>query len=1132
MAHSDSRTLNAATGGAIAASSTVSFELKTLGGLALLDAAGTTDSSLATRPRKLAVLSWLVLRPRRTATRDSVVGVFWPERDDQRALNSLSDALSHLRRVLGRDALVSRARDIVVSDHAPLRVDALELCAAAAADDHARVVALYVGPFLEGMYIHDAPAFDDWRDRERARFARLFARSAMVRCAELARVQQWDECRALAERWLDADPTSADAAVSLLEALRAPETHTAHARVVSAYQTLVRRLDRDYGVMPDAAVTALADASAAAIANAPVSNGALAVLPDMARRMVGRARERAELWDVWERAAAGRGSLACISGEPGIGKTTLVEESLCDFACDARAPIVARGRCSERLAGTDAFLPLLDALDTLLRSAHGGRVVRLMKQLAPTWYVSVTHSTPAQLAGQAATLGTQATSRGRMMRELGLFVDELCRVAPVVFFFDDLHWSDASTVDALSYLATRISDQRLAIIVTVRPAELQLSDHPFVQVKRDMQSRGVCHDMALDFLTVSDVAEFIDRELPNHALPRDFAGMIHARTEGSPLFMTDLVRYLRTESTLSNDDGVWRLTAPMSDIARSLPESIRGMIQRKTEQICGDDRLLLAVASVHGNEFDSAILAAVMRIDAADVEERLEALDRVHGFVRRFGERTLPNGALSVRYRFVHVLYQNALVTSLTPSRRARLSAQTADALLAAYGAASGDIAVGLAQLFEVARDTSRAVEHLAIAAESASRIFAHHEAVVLARRGLALVAHLSDAERPEREMRLLTTLGVALGTIHGMAADEVGAIHRRAYDIWKQLGAHPSRFTVVGSLWTYHTVAAQLDVALAIGEECMEMANATGDPAMRVVAPYSLGIALHHCGRHRDALLHFDAGRDAYSLDLRPRFVDLPIDPGVCCIAESARVLWVMGYPDRALARAREVVALARRIGHPESLGFANLFGAFIHQLLNEPVESLAYSDAVFTISRERPVATTLAWGSSVHGWALGAVGRMDEGIAELRESLAGQLAAGAYVARPQFDWMLGDLLLRAGRYDEADAAADDGLSTAARTNDRYWDSELLRLKGEVVLARGGSASQAESLFHAAVADAVVREAKSLELRAATSLARLYLSQGDRDGAGRVLEPLLAWFTEGLDTFDLVTARALLAAR
>src|SRR5215467_2746880 len=279
MPHTDSGALTAGNGGPASASSTSSFELKTFGGLALFDAGGAADPSLASRPRKLAVLSWLALRPRRSATRDSIVGVFWPERDEQRAFNSLSDALSHLRRALGPGILVSRAREIVLPDDAPLHVDALELCAAAASEDHARVVALYAGPFLEGMYIREAPAFDDWRERERERFARLFARSAMHRCAELARVQQWDECRSLAERWLDADPTSADAAVSLLRALRAPETHTAHTRAISAYQALIRRLERDYGVTPDASVTELANASAAAIACAPRSRSSLAASP-------------------------------------------------------------------------------------------------------------------------------------------------------------------------------------------------------------------------------------------------------------------------------------------------------------------------------------------------------------------------------------------------------------------------------------------------------------------------------------------------------------------------------------------------------------------------------------------------------------------------------------------------------------------------------------------------------------------------------------------------------------------------------------------------------------------------------------------------------------------------------------
>jgi DNA-binding SARP family transcriptional activator len=245
------------------------FRLRTLGRLALADEAGHDDPSLSTRPRKLALLTWLALRPERRASRDRLIGIFWGERDDARARNSLSDALSHLRRVLGRDAIRSQGDEIIVASDSRLTIDAVELVAAARSEDHARVTALYRGPFLDGFYVDEAPEFDDWRDRERRRLADLFARSAAARCSEFAKEKSWESCRDLSERWLDAQPASTDAALSLLRAIAAPGTHAALAAAISSSRTLVRRLDAEVGIAPDPAVTAFAAELSARLSATP-----------------------------------------------------------------------------------------------------------------------------------------------------------------------------------------------------------------------------------------------------------------------------------------------------------------------------------------------------------------------------------------------------------------------------------------------------------------------------------------------------------------------------------------------------------------------------------------------------------------------------------------------------------------------------------------------------------------------------------------------------------------------------------------------------------------------------------------------------------------------------------------------
>ena len=267
-------------------SRTKRFRLLTLGRMALLDTMSVEEPTLATRPRKLAVLTWLALRPGRRATRDRIIGVFWGGRGEERARNSLSDALSQLRRVLGRNAIRTQAGDVLVDTETTLDVDALELIAAANAGEHQRVTALYAGPFLDGVYVDDAPEFDDWRDRERARFAGIFARSAGVRCTELARTRQWDACRALADRWLEAEPASTDAALYYLNAIKAPGTHEARAAAIAAYEALVRRLEHELGSPPHPDVTALARTIAAQLASPPeapsatVPDGGTAALPN------------------------------------------------------------------------------------------------------------------------------------------------------------------------------------------------------------------------------------------------------------------------------------------------------------------------------------------------------------------------------------------------------------------------------------------------------------------------------------------------------------------------------------------------------------------------------------------------------------------------------------------------------------------------------------------------------------------------------------------------------------------------------------------------------------------------------------------------------------------------------------
>ena len=339
----------------------------------------------------------------------------------------------------------------------------------------------------------------------------------------------------------------------------------------------------------------------------------------------------------------------------------------------------------------------------------------------------------------------KTASQERLKRELSALLEEVSRNRPLVFFLDDLHWADVSTVELLAYLANHFEQMRVLILTTHRSSDLLIANHPFLQVKRDLQARGICHQIHLQFLSLEEIERYLALEFPEHDFPKEFPALIYQKTEGSPLFMVDLVRYLKDEGVIAEEQERWALARDANAIEGKLPESVRGMIQRKMDQLDEEDLSLMLAASVQGYEFDSAVIAKALWQDPAEIEERLRSLDRIHAFIRLVKEREFPDRTLTLRYRFVHVLYQNALYGSLMPTRRAALSASVAEALLDFYGDQHSVIASRLALLFEAARDFTRASEYFLIATENAARVSANQEAVALSQRRLEIVKMLPD---------------------------------------------------------------------------------------------------------------------------------------------------------------------------------------------------------------------------------------------------------------------------------------------------------------------------------------------------------------------------------------------------
>ena len=848
------------------------------------------------------------------------------------------------------------------------------------------------------------------------------------------------------------------------------------------------------------------------------------------RHSVGRQKELAELGRAFESAAGGQGLFLCVTGEPGIGKTTLVEDFLSELAGTGRPCALARGRCSERLAGTDAYLPFLEALENLLHGDGGEEAARVMKATAPNWYAQVAPPAAEDSSLARVLAESKAATQERLKRELGAFLQELSHLRPLLLFFDDLHWADASTVDLLAYLGGKCAGMRALLVFTYRPTDLVVGKHPFGQVKLDLQARGVCRELALEFLTRPDLDRYLALEFPGHCFPEEFAALVHARTEGSPLFMADLLRYLRDRQVLTLEQGRWTLRESVPDLQRDLPESVRGMIQRKIDQLGEDDRRLLVAASVQGHEFDSAVVARVLERDAAEVEERLDELDRVHAFVRMVREHEFPDRTLTPRYRFVHALYQNALYASLRPMRRALLSAAMAQALLGYYGEKSGDVAAELALLLEAARDFAPAADYFLVAARNAARVFANQEAVVLARRGIELLASLPDTpERARKELALQITLGPALFATKDWTAPDVEAAYTRAHVLCRELGESPDLFPALWGLFLFHIARGKIQTALDLGGQLLGLAERAQDPALLLQAHHALGPTYTLVGDWASARTHLDQAIAHYD----PRehrahaFLYGGHDPCVCCLSFAAKSLWMLGYPEQALQRGREALALARELGHPASLAHAQLSVAILHQFRRDVSETLELAEALQGLAADQGLSFYLSGGSVLRGWALVARGSSKEGMALIRQGFDTGGATRAHW-RAYFLTLLAETCGKVGNITEGLTVLGEALTVVEETGICIYEPEMHRLKGEFLLALDPEkAADAEACFRQAVAIARRHQAKSLELRATMSLARLWQQQGRGNEAHAALAAVYGTYTEGLTTPDLVDATA-----
>lgn len=445
---------------------------------------------------------------------------------------------------------------------------------------------------------------------------------------------------------------------------------------------------------------------------------------------IGRRRELATLLAGLESAHNGNGMMIAIAGEPGLGKSTLLQAFLREAeGHQDRGTAVAFGRCSEQFGESEAYLPFFDALGSLLAGAERAMVEPLLRAVAPTW--------AAQLPVLAPTAEQQegvARERDRMPRELGDFFATLAAERTVVLALEDLHWSDSASVDLLSFLASRLRSLRVLVVATYRPEDVERTRHPLGKVVRGLrQKEGVFTEMSPSALAPSEIAELIARELGG-GVPQELVQLVVKVTEGNPLFVVNAVRHLEASgAVLRRGDRVILLASP-SELEATIPQGLMGLLEDRIGRLDEPERVLLQAASVVGEGFEAAVVARILARDELEIEEALTAVSRRHRLLELSGELEYPTGVASLRFRFVHALYQNAFYTSVLGRRRAVWHSAAAAALRQLWGRQLEPVAVTLAVHLERGRELAAAVEAYISAAEIIGRATPRDAAPLLSR--------------------------------------------------------------------------------------------------------------------------------------------------------------------------------------------------------------------------------------------------------------------------------------------------------------------------------------------------------------------------------------------------------------
>ena len=824
---------------------------------------------------------------------------------------------------------------------------------------------------------------------------------------------------------------------------------------------------------------------------------------------VGRERELATLEALFAQVEAGQGQVVELVAEAGGGKSRLLYEFRQRLQ-DKRVTYL-EGRCLS-YGSSIAYHPLIDVLrhncgisETDSPETINEKVRFALQEVG----MDTEESAPYFLRLLGLQNGTERLApltpeaiRARTFDTLKQMSLKGSQQRPLIVEIEDLHWIDHTSQEYLAAFVESLPGAAILLLTTYRPGYRP----PWLE-------KSYATQLSLRSLASHDAVTVVRSTRQQTSLPEPLEHMIVQKAEGNPFFLEELTRAVIEQGVRQE--------------AVLVPDTIQGVLSARIDRLPEAHKRLLQTASVLGREFAPRLLQALWE-EPTPLEPLLLDLKR-RGFLyeRARGEEPV--------YVFKHALTQDVVYDSLLTTRRQRLHAVAGRALERLYPDWLVERSEELARHYTEAGLNEQAVSYWHKAGQRAAmERSAHVEALAHLRQGLELLKTLPEtSERTQREVDMLIALGASLLAVKGYAAAEVGETYTYARQLCEHLNDPHQVFPVLRGLWNYYHARAELLTAHALSEQLLTLAQQVQDPGMLIAAHRALGSTLFYLGAATDAHTHFAQGISLYDpQQFRASALLYGEDAGVVCHSFAAWTLWYVGYPDQGLARNDEAVILAQQSAHPFSLAYALSCAAWFHQFRHERRAAQEHAEAAISLAKEQGFPVWMVIGTVLRGWALAQQRQTEEGMEQIHQSMHVFRAIGQELARSYCLLLLAEAH---GAMEQPDAGLTvlaEALMLTDTTRVRVYQPELYRLKGELLLQQN-SANQAEAeiCFQHAIAIAQNQQAKSWELRAATSLARLWDQQGKRQEAHDLLAPVYGWFTEGFDTADLQDAKALLDA-